>query len=98
MSADPAGSGGLGGAPDLVGDRLEDGGVGGHVGQDLAVQFDAGFAQTVDELRIGEAFNAGGGVDALDPQGAEAALLGAAVAVGVLPGAVDGSLGRDRKG
>jgi hypothetical protein len=84
---------GLQSVTDLVGDRLEGALVGGHRGQDLAVQFDAGFAETVDELRIGEAFLTGGGVDALDPQGAEVALLGAAVAVGVLPGAVNGGLG-----
>ena len=80
-------------AADLVGDGLEGGFVGGHGGQDLAVQLDAGLAQAVDELAVGEAFQTGGGVDALDPQGAEIALLGAAVAVGVLPGAVDRGLG-----
>src|SRR5690606_16766529 len=61
--------------------------------QDLAVQLDAGLAQAVDELGVGEAFGAGRGVDALDPQGAERALLVAAVAVGVLPGAIDRGLG-----
>ena len=54
---------------------------------------ETGLRQAVDELRVGEAFGAGGGVDALDPQGAEVALLGAAVAVGVLPGAIHGGLG-----
>src|SRR5690606_404867 len=60
------------------------------VGQNLAVQFDAGLVQTVDELAIGEAQFAAASVDALDPQGAEVALLGLAVAVGVLTGLFDG--------
>ena len=38
------------------------------------------------ELAVGQAVHAGGGVDALDPQGAEVALLVATIAVGVLAG------------
>ena len=43
----------------------------------------------VHELRISQAFGADRGVDPLDPQGAEAALLHLAVAVGVLAGLLD---------
>src|SRR5438552_4023224 len=43
----------------------------------------------MDELAVGQPLGAHRGVDALDPQGAEAALLHLAVAVGVLPGLLD---------
>src|SRR4051812_37902056 len=62
----------------------------GDIGQDLPVQFDAGELQPVHELRIGQAFGADAGVDALDPQSPEAALLNLAVAIGVLAGLFDG--------
>ena len=39
----------------------------GDIGQNLAVQLDPGLLQAVDELAIGRAMNARGGVDALDP-------------------------------
>jgi hypothetical protein len=64
-----------------------------HVGKNLAVDFDAGLVQTVDEAAVGQAEFADGSVDALDPEGAEIALVDLAVAVGVLLGAIDGSLG-----
>ena len=47
----------------------------GDVGQDLAVQLDAGLLQSVDELRVAGAVQLGGGGDADDPQRAELALL-----------------------
>src|SRR4030095_16463549 len=59
------------------------------VGQDLAVEIDAGELEAVHELAVGQAFGADRGVDALDPQGAEAALLHLAVAIGILPGLLD---------
>src|SRR6185295_16591377 len=59
------------------------------IGQDLAVEADAGELECVDELAVGHAFGADCGVDALDPQSAEAALLRLAVAVGILPGLLD---------
>ena len=54
-----------------------------EVGQHLAVELDARPLQPVDELRIGQAVLAHAGVDALDPQAAEIALLVAPVAIGV---------------
>src|SRR3546814_9665 len=47
----------------------------------------------VHELRIGQAFGANRGVDALDPQGAERTLLNLAVAIGILAGLFDRLLG-----
>src|SRR3954468_9404406 len=67
--------------------------VHGDVGQDLAVQIDSGELQPVHELAVGEAFGPHRGVDALNPQGAEAALLHLAVAIGILAGLLDGLLG-----
>jgi cysteine synthase A len=64
-----------------------------EIRQDLAVDFDAGLVQTVDEAAVGQAVLAGGRVDALDPERTEVALLGLAVAVGVLAGLLDGLLG-----
>src|SRR4051794_19671349 len=61
----------------------------GDVGEHLAVERDAGEVQRVDELTVGQPFRADCGVDALDPQSAEAALLHLAVAVGILPGLLD---------
>src|SRR5690348_12125736 len=63
------------------------------VGQDLAVEVDARELQRVDELAVGQSLGANRGVDALDPQGAEAPLLHLAVAIGVLPGLFDGLAG-----
>src|SRR5436305_2241178 len=59
------------------------------VGEHFAVERDAGEVQRVDELAVGQPLGADRGVDALDPQSAEAALLHLAVAVGVLPGLLD---------
>src|SRR3712207_6433075 len=55
----------------------------GDVGQDLAVQLDAGELQAVHERAVGHALEARGGVDAGDPQAAEVALAVAAVPVRV---------------
>ena len=52
-----------------------------------------GLLQAGHELAVGDAEAAGRGVDARDPELAEDALLGAAVAIGVLPGAHDRFLG-----
>src|SRR5260221_2102260 len=59
------------------------------VGEHFAVETDAGEVQRVDELAVGEALGADRGVDPLDPQSAEAALLHLAVAVGILPSLLD---------
>jgi hypothetical protein len=67
--------------------------VHGHVGEDLAVDLDRGLLQARHELAVGEPQSAARCVDAGDPQVAEHALLGAAVAVGILPGPHDGFLG-----
>src|SRR5581483_9782042 len=64
-----------------------------HVGQDLAVEFDRGFLQAVHEHAVGHAVFTRGRVDTGDPQCAEHALLVAAIAIGILPGAHDRLLG-----
>src|SRR4051794_41400775 len=65
----------------------------GDVGQDLAVEVDAGELQAMDEGAVAQAVLARGGVDADDPQAAEVALAVAAVAVGVGIGLHDRFLG-----
>src|SRR3546814_14615857 len=50
-----------------------------EVGHDLAVEFDPGELHAVHELRIGQAFGANRGVDALDPPGSERTLLNLSV-------------------
>jgi len=57
--------------------------VDGEVGEHLAVDFDAGLVQESHQLAIAETLHAGSGIDTLNPQGAEVALLGATVAEGV---------------
>src|SRR5688500_4120179 len=59
------------------------------VGQDLAVEVDAGELQAVHEAAIGQALHPHRRVDPLDPQGAERPLLHLAVAIGILPGLLD---------
>jgi hypothetical protein len=49
----------------------------------LAVDLDLGGLETLHEPVVGHAVGAGRGVDPLDPQATEVALLGPAVAVGV---------------
>ena len=60
-----------------------------QIGHDLAVDLDPGLEDAVHELRVGQAMLAGRGVDALDPQAAERALLVAPVAIGVLQALLD---------
>ena len=57
--------------------------AGGEVSQNLAVHVDAGQLQAVDEAGVGQAVQTHAGVDALNPQAAEIALLIAPVAIGV---------------
>ncbi len=54
-----------------------------EVGEDFAVDFDAGLVDEAHELGVAEAFDACGGVDTLDPQCAEVAFLLLTVAVSV---------------
>src|SRR5579885_1463243 len=64
-----------------------------EIGEHLAVDCDPGLAEAVDKSAIGEAVLAHGGVDALDPEGAERALAVLAVAIGVLVRLFDRLLG-----
>ena len=67
--------------------------VHGDVGEDLAIELDAGLLEAVDELRVAGAVQLGSGGDADDPERAELALLLAAAGVGELEAALDGFLG-----
>ena len=72
-------------------DFAKRGGVrGGEVGEDLAVQFDLRGLQALDEAAVGHANGADGGVDTGLPEITEGALLGLAVAEGVLPAVIKG--------
>ena len=80
----------------LVDDGAEGGRlVHGEVGEDLAVDLDAGLAEAVDEARVGQVgvMLADRGVDPLDPERAEGALADLAVAGRVLQRLVDRLLG-----
>src|SRR5712672_1539332 len=78
----------------LFGNRLERRRlVNGEIGQNLAVDRDARLGQAVDEDAVGHAEGTNRGIEALDPQRAESALLALAVAEGVLPGLLDRGLG-----
>src|SRR5690606_13082745 len=68
--------------------------VHGQLGEDLAIDLDAGLQQAMDQDAVGQALLAGRGIDARDPQCAEVALLLAAIAVGILPGLDDRLVGR----
>ena len=57
--------------------------VEGEVGEDFAVDFDAGLVDQTHELGVGKVFGAGGSVDTLNPTGAEVVFFVLAVAVGV---------------
>src|SRR4051812_35669260 len=59
------------------------------VGQNLAIELDAGLLQPTDEAAVADAVLVGGGVDAHDPQRAVLALLLLAAGVGELEGALD---------
>src|SRR5690606_35702588 len=65
----------------------------GHVRQNLAVDLDTSLVQTVDETAVGQAMLACRCVDALDPQSAEIALAGLAIAVSILQRLLDCLLG-----
>src|ERR1700722_8561673 len=78
----------------LFGDRLERRRlVDREIRQNLAVDRDARLGETVDKDAVGHAERTHGGIEALDPQRAEGALLALAVAERVLPGLFDGGLG-----
>src|SRR5882757_2922659 len=78
----------------LVAERLEAGRVlDGEVGEHLAVYSDAREVQAVDKSAVGQSVLAHGGVDALNPERAEGALLAFAVAVAILHGLLDRLLG-----
>lgn len=65
----------------LGNDGLEGfGAVDGEVGEDLAVDFDAGFVEGTHQLGVRETFEAGSSVDTLNPESAKVALFGATVA------------------
>src|SRR5918998_4019506 len=67
--------------------------VDGQLGQDLAIDLDPSLAETVDKSGIGQAMHADRGVQALDPESAEGALLVATVASGILHALLDRLLG-----
>ena len=67
--------------------------VHGEFGHDLAVDLDAGLQQAVDQPAVRQPVLAGRRIDARDPQRTELALLGATIAVGVLPRLDDRLLG-----
>src|SRR3984957_20976289 len=67
--------------------------VDGEVRQHLAIDRDARLGKAVDKDAVGHAERAHRGIEALDPQCAEGALLALAVAEGVLPGLFDRGLG-----
>ena len=76
------------GTLELFGNRLDDGFerlgvIHGEVGENLAVETDILLRELAHELGIGDTVLTRGGVDPLDPEGAEIALLGLAVTVGV---------------
>ena len=76
------------GTLELFGNRLDDGFerlgvIHGEVGENLAVETDVLLGELTHELGIGDSLLPAGGVDTLDPEGAEIALLGLAVTIGV---------------
>src|SRR5947209_19947751 len=82
----------------LVDDRLERLRLADRkLGQNLAVDLDAGFGKPVDEARIGQPEFAHRRIEALNPKRAEDALLRLAVACRILHRAIDGGFrGADR--
>src|SRR6185312_10804975 len=79
----------------LIHQSLESNGlVDGQVGENLAVHFDACPGEPGDKPAVGEAMLAHGGVDALDPEGAEIALLFLAADIIVLQRLIDRGIGR----
>src|SRR5947207_15106464 len=79
----------------LLGDRLERHRLGdGEIRQHLAVHRDARLREAVDKDAVGHAERAHRGIDALDPERAEGALLALAVAEGILSGLLDSGFRR----
>ena len=66
--------------------------VDGDVGQNFAVHFDAGHLETVHQTAVRDTAGAGSRIDAGNPQGAEIALFGAAVSVGIVLGVMESFL------
>src|ERR1700749_1605959 len=78
----------------LLDDRLERGRlVDREIRQNLAVDGDTRLRQTVDKAAVSQLERTHRGVQALDPERAEGALLALAVAERILAGLVDGGLG-----
>src|SRR6185437_2448299 len=78
----------------LLGEHSKGGCVtNGEIGEDLAIDLDAGLAESVDEGAVAHVVDMGRGIDADDPELAELALFVLAIAVGVLPAALDVFLG-----
>src|SRR5690606_622692 len=69
-----------------------------EIAQHLAVDGNLSLAEAVDKSTIGQSVIPHGGVDTLDPEGAEIALLDATIAIGVLAGLFDGLLGDTDRG
>src|ERR1035441_2166379 len=68
---------------DALNDRGKSGGfVHGQISQNLAVDFDLGLGQRFDEAAVGQVERPDGGVDADNPEVAEVALAGLAIAIG----------------
>src|SRR5580693_6167261 len=65
-----------------------------ELGEDLAIDFDTGLGEAIDEARIGKALLAHRRVQALNPQGTKNPLLGAPVARRILHRAIDRRLRR----
>src|SRR5258707_12301153 len=65
-----------------------------QIGQNLAVDLDPGAGEPGDKSAVGETMFAHGGVDALDPQGAEVTLALLAADVVVLQRLIDRGIGR----
>ena len=79
----PSGSGTLTGDLDKSAETISV--VDRDVGKHLAIDFDSGVAQAVDQLRVAHALEPCGSVDAGDPETAEIALAHAAVTVDLRP-------------
>src|ERR1700679_1180569 len=79
----------------LIHQSLEGGGlVNGQIRKLLAVDLDAGLGEPADKSAVGESVLAAAGVDALDPQSAEIALLELAADIVVLHRPVGRGIGR----
>src|SRR5436190_3296433 len=71
-----------GGKGDFVANR--------DVGKNFPIQTDVRGLEAFDEAAVADAIRAAGGIETHDPKTAEFALLLLAIAVGVLPGVLDG--------